>query len=159
MVQKPVILKYNTEDFISLHQFKEILKDNSIEGPQEASPRSCNCLVNSNLGEIVTLVENSESERPKLFRGINYGRLSEGYQGPLVHLAFRRPIDEFSMAHIRKHVKTVVEGSSEDALYFIHPGKLSFNNEVYKNYWSGRVVISEMGSIKTFLYSPSIPSL
>jgi hypothetical protein len=131
MHKEPIVLRYYSEDFISLEEFKNILSNNFVSGQQEVSQESLSMTLDSHMEKITCLVENQKSEIYKIFKGVDYGRSSEGYQGPLVHLGFQKPISEFSIAHIRKLRKLVVEGNSEDALYFIKAGKLIFKDKEY----------------------------
>ncbi|MBU0536041.1 MAG: hypothetical protein KKE20_03685 [Nanoarchaeota archaeon] len=116
---EPIILRYHSEDFLSLDRFQDILSRNSVTGQQQVSRRACNT------GDLSLLVENA----PGRFKGIDYGRLSEGYKGPMVHLGFLKPIKTFSIAYACEPV--IVKGNSEDSIYFTEQGSITFKSRTY----------------------------
>lgn len=148
MHAEPIILRYNSDDFISLEAFKGIVSDNFVSERQEVSKDFLNATLDDTLEEITCFVANQESENSRAVKGIDYGRPAEGYQGPLVHLGFQKPISEFSIAYICEHDEMVIEGNSEDALYFIKEGKLAFNDKEYTVDANSFVFLKNNGAYK-----------
>ncbi len=125
MSNQPIILKYHSDDFISNSTFKKHLEDISANNPVEILQKIATI---DNKTVLITNVQSDLNLSPK---GVTYGRPEEGYEGPLIHLSFAKPVTEVSTSHITEKGGYLIQGNSEDAIYFFNDGKLTINNRTY----------------------------
>ncbi len=133
---KPIILEHMTDDFILKELFGEIITHN-LDGEdqkfKELTPEICKITPQLLEGIVGNLLLQNKNDGV-VYKGVNYGRLNEGYAGPLLHLMFQEPITDFSITYVsefEKGKRINIKGNSEDALYFFEDAVIDIGGEEY----------------------------